>query len=176
MMWFHRVPPYQGLARRVVVVGFGALLLKEPFGPAAVVGAAIALAGVATISIGADTHGSWPYVVAILAADHFAFSFRAEEFAAPHFDETLQRNQIPANSAVLGAMLIEREAQATASLNSPHTIQVFDFGITEEGTFYYVMELLAGRDLETLVRDFGPLPADRAIFLLRQKRSSGRQS
>jgi serine/threonine protein kinase len=62
----------------------------------------------------------------------------------------------------------EREAQATAALNSPHTIQVFDFGITEEGTFYYVMELLVGRDLETLVRDFGPLPADRAIFLLRQ--------
>jgi serine/threonine protein kinase len=62
----------------------------------------------------------------------------------------------------------EREAQATAALSSPHTIQVFDFGITEEGTFYYVMELLVGRDLETLVRDFGPLPADRAIFLLRQ--------
>jgi hypothetical protein len=44
-------------------------------------------------------------VVGILAADHFAFSFRAEEFASPHFDETLQRNQIPANAAVLGALL-----------------------------------------------------------------------
>jgi hypothetical protein len=43
--------------------------------------------------------------VGILAADHFAFSFRAEEFASPHFDETLQRNQIPANAAVLAAML-----------------------------------------------------------------------
>jgi serine/threonine-protein kinase len=62
----------------------------------------------------------------------------------------------------------EREAQATAGLGSPHSIQVFDFGITREGTFYYVMELLAGRNLETLVRDFGPLPADRAVFLLRQ--------
>jgi len=62
----------------------------------------------------------------------------------------------------------EREARATAALSSPHTIQIFDFGITDEGTFYYVMELLAGRDLETLVRDFGPVPADRAIFLLRQ--------
>ena len=38
----------------------------------------------------------------------------------------------------------------------------------DEGTFYYVMELLAGRDLESLVREFGPLPAERAIFLLRQ--------
>ena len=62
----------------------------------------------------------------------------------------------------------EREAQATAALSSPHTIQVFDFGVTQEGTFYYVMELLAGRDLETLVREFGPLPAERVIYLLRQ--------
>ena len=43
----------------------------------------------------------------------------------------------------------EREAQATAALSSPHTIQLFDFGMTDEGTFYYVMELLAGRDLES---------------------------
>src|SRR5512138_1212161 len=58
----------------------------------------------------------------------------------------------------------EREAQATAVLSSPHTIQVFDFGITSEGTFYYVMELLTGRDLESLIREFGPLPASRATY------------
>jgi serine/threonine-protein kinase len=62
----------------------------------------------------------------------------------------------------------EREAQATAQLSSPHTIQVFDFGTAEDGTFYYVMELLAGRDLESVVREFGPMPANRAIYLLRQ--------
>jgi serine/threonine-protein kinase len=62
----------------------------------------------------------------------------------------------------------EREAQAAAMLNSPHTIQVFDFGVTQDGAFYYVMELLAGRDLESLIREFGPLPASRAIYLLRQ--------
>lgn len=62
----------------------------------------------------------------------------------------------------------EREARATAALRSPHTIQVFDFGTTREGNFYYVMELLAGRNLESLVRDFGPLPPDRVIFLMRQ--------
>ena len=62
----------------------------------------------------------------------------------------------------------EREAQATAALSSPHSIRLFDFGITEDRTFYYVMELLAGRDLETLVREFGPLPADRALYVLRQ--------
>jgi serine/threonine-protein kinase len=62
----------------------------------------------------------------------------------------------------------EREAQATAALSSPHTIRVFDFGVTEDRTFYYVMELLAGRDLESLVKEFGPVPADRVLFLLRQ--------
>jgi serine/threonine-protein kinase len=62
----------------------------------------------------------------------------------------------------------EREAQATAALSSPHTIRIFDFGVTADRTFYYVMELLAGRDLETLVREFGPVSADRALFLLEQ--------
>ena len=62
----------------------------------------------------------------------------------------------------------EREAQATAVLNSPHTIDLFDFGLTDDGAFYYVMELLIGRDLESLVRDFGALPADRVTYLLRQ--------
>jgi serine/threonine-protein kinase len=62
----------------------------------------------------------------------------------------------------------EREAQATAALSSPHTIRLFDFGVTNEGAFYYVMELLEGRDLQSLVTDFGPLPAERVVFLLRQ--------
>ena len=62
----------------------------------------------------------------------------------------------------------EREAQATAALNSPHTIQVFDFGSTDDGTFFYVMELLMGRDLESLVREFGPVPAARVGYLMRQ--------
>src|SRR5688572_19499855 len=62
----------------------------------------------------------------------------------------------------------EREAQATAALSSPHSIQLFDFGATRDGAFYYVMELLSGRDLESLVREFGPVPANRTIFLLRQ--------
>ena len=61
-----------------------------------------------------------------------------------------------------------REAQATAALNSPHTIRLFDFGVTNDRTFYYVMELLAGCDIESLVKSTGPLPADRVMFLLRQ--------
>ena len=62
----------------------------------------------------------------------------------------------------------EREAQATARLTSPHTIALHDFGVSEEGVFYYVMELLRGIDLQTLVRRFGPIPCGRAAYLLRQ--------
>ena len=45
----------------------------------------------------------------------------------------------------------EREAQATASMRSPHTIELYDFGIADDGTFYYVMEFLDGFDLQALV-------------------------
>jgi serine/threonine-protein kinase len=62
----------------------------------------------------------------------------------------------------------EREAQATASLRSQHTIQLYDFGIARGGSFYYVMELLDGFDAHTLVARFGPTPPSRAIHLLRQ--------
>lgn len=62
----------------------------------------------------------------------------------------------------------EREAQSTAMLRSPHTVNVFDFGVTQDGSFYYAMELLDGLDANTLVRRFGPVPAARAVFLLRQ--------
>ncbi len=62
----------------------------------------------------------------------------------------------------------ESEAQATATLTSPHTVRLFDFGITDDGRFYYVMELLDGRDMAALVDTFGPLPPERVLFLLRQ--------
>jgi eukaryotic-like serine/threonine-protein kinase len=62
----------------------------------------------------------------------------------------------------------EREAQATASLRSPHTIALYDFGVSDNGAFYYVMEFLDGFDLETLVERFGPIPPERSIHLLLQ--------
>ncbi len=62
----------------------------------------------------------------------------------------------------------EREAQTTALMRSPHTIELYDFGVTDEGTFYYVMELLDGYDPETLVQQFGPLPPERVVHLLCQ--------
>ena len=62
----------------------------------------------------------------------------------------------------------EREAQATAALRSPHTIEVYDYGLAADGAFYYVMELLDGFSLQTLVEQFGPLPPERVVSLLRQ--------
>jgi serine/threonine-protein kinase len=68
----------------------------------------------------------------------------------------------------VGLRRFEKEAQATASLRSPHTIDLYDFGRADDGTFYYVMELLDGLDLEALVESYGPVPSERAIHLLRQ--------
>ncbi len=62
----------------------------------------------------------------------------------------------------------EREAQATALLRSPHTIELYDFGVTPEGSLYYVMELLDGLDMQALVERYGPLQPERAVYLLRQ--------
>ncbi|MEN6537460.1 MAG: serine/threonine-protein kinase [Bryobacteraceae bacterium] len=66
----------------------------------------------------------------------------------------------------------EREARTTAALRSPHTVALYDYGTAENGSFYYVMELLDGVDLETLVRRFGPVPAGRAVWFLTQAAKS----
>jgi serine/threonine-protein kinase len=62
----------------------------------------------------------------------------------------------------------EREARATAALRSPHTVALYDYGTSDDGSFYYVMELLEGLDLESLVHRFGPISAGRVIYLLSQ--------
>ncbi len=61
-----------------------------------------------------------------------------------------------------------REARETARLGSTHTIDVYDFGVTENGDFYYVMELLEGVSLERYVQLFGPMEPARVIYVLRQ--------
>jgi serine/threonine-protein kinase len=61
-----------------------------------------------------------------------------------------------------------REAQATASLRSPHTVDLYDFGVSADGTLYYAMELLEGINLEHFVYTFGPIEARRAVHWLRQ--------
>ena len=61
-----------------------------------------------------------------------------------------------------------REANVIASLQSPHTIYLYDFGLSGDGQFYYVMELLDGISLQTLVTTFGPQPAARVRSILIQ--------
>jgi hypothetical protein len=62
----------------------------------------------------------------------------------------------------------EREARATASLRSPHTVALYDFGQAKDGSFYYVMELLEGIDLQSLVDRFGPMEPARVAHVLYQ--------
>jgi len=62
----------------------------------------------------------------------------------------------------------EKEARVTASLDSPHTVELYDFGASSAGELFYVMELLDGMDAETLVERFGPLPSERVVYLLMQ--------
>jgi serine/threonine-protein kinase len=62
----------------------------------------------------------------------------------------------------------EREVQSAARLAHPNTIEIYDYGHTCDGVFYYVMEYLQGLSLSDLVRQSGPLPPGRLIYLFRQ--------
>jgi serine/threonine-protein kinase len=71
-------------------------------------------------------------------------------------------------AAKLAVTRFRREAEAAANLRSQHTVELYDFGVTEDGTLYLVMEYIDGMDLDTLVRATGPLPTGRVVHLLRQ--------
>jgi len=62
----------------------------------------------------------------------------------------------------------EREVRATAKLSHWNTIDIYDYGRTADGTFYYVMEFLPGHNLGEVVKGHGPLPAARLLYLMRQ--------
>jgi len=72
------------------------------------------------------------------------------------------------DSAQTAIARFRREAETAATLRSPHTVELYDFGLTEDQTLYFVMELLDGLDLETLVRRHGPVPPARAIHIVSQ--------
>ena len=90
--------------------------------------------------------------------------------ARPAAIKLIRRDVLGANERVRDAVVrrFEREAHDTAALESIHTIDVYDFGVTEDGDFYYAMELLAGLSLERFVQMFGPVEPARAVYLLRQ--------
>lgn len=62
----------------------------------------------------------------------------------------------------------ELEVETTASLTHPHTIEIYDYGHTEDGAFYYVMEYLPGLSLHEFLEHHGPISPARTIYLLRQ--------
>ena len=66
----------------------------------------------------------------------------------------------------------EREVRLAASLTHPNTIQIYDYGYTGEGVFYYAMELVEGATLRRIVEDTGPLSAARTVFILTQAASA----
>lgn len=78
----------------------------------------------------------------------------------------LIRSEMSEDATIVGRF--EREVQATASLTHWNTVQVFDYGQTAEGTFFYVMEHLHGCNLRQVVQQTGPISEDRVVFIVKQ--------
>lgn len=82
--------------------------------------------------------------------------------------ELLDRHTDSATQVERIMIRFQQEAKLTARLTSAHTVQVFDYGRTDDGQLFYVMELLQGTNLRRLVRQFGPQPAERVVPWLMQ--------
>jgi hypothetical protein len=78
----------------------------------------------------------------------------------------LIRDELAGDPATL--VRFQREVQATAMLAHPNTVRIYDYGIADDGTFYYTMEYLPGVTLQELVDGSGPLPPERAVYFLRR--------
>lgn len=83
---------------------------------------------------------------------------------------------LPDKADRLAIRRFEHEVQMTARLSHPNTIQIYDYGHTPEGIFYYAMEYLEGISLKELVQEYGPLPESRLIHVLRQVCASLREA
>jgi serine/threonine-protein kinase len=91
--------------------------------------------------------------------------------ARPAAIKLIRPEMLGGNDAAVAAGAIarfRREAEAAAQLRSAHTVDLYDFGVTEDQTLYLVMEFLEGMDLESLVRQHGPMTAPRVVHVLRQ--------
>ena len=99
------------------------------------------------------------------------YSAKHRLLARPAAIKLIQRRLLEEATPENARAMVERfhrEAEAVAALRSPHTVSLYDFGVTDEGTMFYVMELLDGMSMEELVWRHGPVPEERAVHLLRQ--------
>ncbi|MFO0960953.1 MAG: serine/threonine-protein kinase [Isosphaeraceae bacterium] len=62
----------------------------------------------------------------------------------------------------------EREVQAAAVLTHPNSLEIYDYGRAEDGTFYYVMQYLPGLSVADIIDEYGPMPPGRVVYLVRQ--------
>lgn len=88
------------------------------------------------------------------------------------YDHTLERpvalKILRPDSSGVDLARFEREVKATSELSHLNTVRIFDYGATEDGLWYYAMELLEGGDLRTLVDREGALTAPRVLHLVGQ--------
>jgi eukaryotic-like serine/threonine-protein kinase len=75
---------------------------------------------------------------------------------------------IPSKASPAAIALFEQEVQLTSRLTHPNTIQIYDYGHTDDGIFYYAMEYLDGLNLKDFVRREGPIPPGRIVAILIQ--------
>ena len=66
----------------------------------------------------------------------------------------------------------QQEVQIASGLTHPNTVEIYDYGKTPEGIFYFAMEFVEGATLEQIVRTTGPMPAKRVVNLLYQAAGS----
>jgi eukaryotic-like serine/threonine-protein kinase len=82
--------------------------------------------------------------------------------------DTAVKLLLPALANATSIERFQREVQLTCQLAHPNTIQIYDYGHTPDGVFYYAMEFLNGLNLRQLVDEFGPQPEGRVINILTQ--------
>jgi eukaryotic-like serine/threonine-protein kinase len=112
------------------------------------------------------------HLISLIGSGGMGEVWRAQHrMLARHAAIKVIRNELvgePGHRTETRKQRFKREAQVIASLQSPHTVHLFDFGISQNGSFYYVMELLDGISLEACVEKFGPIPASRLIYMMQQ--------
>jgi DNA-binding NtrC family response regulator len=93
---------------------------------------------------------------------------RHQLLARPCAIKVIRQDQLGDAKREAAIERFQLEARTISRLTSPNTVRLYDFGVSEAGGFYFVMELLTGMDVASAVERFGPLAPERVVALLRQ--------